>query len=107
MTRDATIISDAAMRAMLAVLRPGMLETQVAGWANFVIKELGGEELGFDVMVNSNVASRTIIGKALNRRVEPGDMVHLGVSAKPDGLTSCIRRSVVALEPGQSTGQLG
>ena len=102
LTRDATIISDAAMRTLLAVLKPGMLETQVAAWANFVIKELGGEELGFDVMVNSNVASRTIIGKALNRRIEPGDMIHLGVSAKRDGLTSCIRRSVVALEPGQS-----
>src|SRR3954462_11286013 len=31
--RDANVIADAMMRAMLAVLKVGMLETQVAGWA--------------------------------------------------------------------------
>jgi Xaa-Pro aminopeptidase len=29
--RDANVIADAMMRSMLAVLKPGMLETQVAG----------------------------------------------------------------------------
>ena len=31
--RDANVIADAMVRAMLAVLKPGMLETQVAAWA--------------------------------------------------------------------------
>ena len=31
--RDANVIADAMIRAMLAVLKPGMLETQVAAWA--------------------------------------------------------------------------
>ena len=101
LTRDASVIADAMMRAMLAVLKPGMLETQVAAWANFVARELGAEELGWDTMVTANIANRTLIGKALNRPIQPGDMVHLGAAPKRDGLTSCIRRSVVALEPGQ------
>ena len=46
--RDANIVADAMVRAMLAVLKPGMLETQVAGWANLVAKELGCEEMGWD-----------------------------------------------------------
>ena len=29
------------MRAMLAVLRPGLYETQVASWAYWIAKELG------------------------------------------------------------------
>jgi Xaa-Pro aminopeptidase len=102
LTKDASIIADAMLRAMLAVLKPGMLETQVAAWGNFVARELGAEELGFDIMVTANTANRTLIGKALNRRIQPGDMVHLGAAPKRDGLTACVRRSVVALEPGQA-----
>jgi Xaa-Pro aminopeptidase len=96
--RDANVIADAMVRAMLAVLKPGMLETQVAAWAYFVGRELGAEEMGWDVMVGANEANRTLIGKALNRAIERGDWVHLGVAPKRDGLNSCCRRSVVAVE---------
>ena len=96
--RDANVIADAMMRAMLAVLRPGLLETQVAAWAYVVGRELGAEEMGWDVMVGANEANRTLIGKALNRPINRGDWVHLGVAPKRDGLNSCIRRSVVAVE---------
>lgn len=97
--RDANVIADAMMRAMVAVIKPGMLETQVAGWAYLVGMELGGEENGFDVMVGANEANRTLIGKALNRRINKGDWVHLGVAPKRDGLTSCIRRSITMGKP--------
>jgi len=96
--RDANVIADAMVRAMLAVLKPGMLETQVAAWAYFVGKELGAEEMGWDVMVGANEANRTLIGKALNRPIHRGDWVHLGVAPKRDGLNSCCRRSVIAVE---------
>ena len=99
---DANVIADAMMRAMLAVLKPGMLETQVAGWAYLVGKELGSEENGWDVMVGANEANRTLIGKALNRPICEGDYVHLGVAPKRDGLNACLRRSVIAVnDPAQ------
>jgi Xaa-Pro aminopeptidase len=96
--RDASLIGDVMLRAMLAVLRPGQLETQVAGWAYWVGKELGSEENGWDVMVTSGEANRTLIGKALNRPIRAGDYVHLGVAPKRDGLNACVRRSVLAVE---------
>jgi hypothetical protein len=95
--RDASIISDAALRSMLAVLKPGMMETQVAAWGYFVARELGAEEMGWDIMVGANTANRTLIGKALNRVIQEGDYVHLGVAPKRDGLNSCVRRSCVAV----------
>ena len=95
--RDANIIADAMMRAMLAVLKPGLVETQVAAWGYFVGRELGAEEMGWDVMVGANTANRTLIGKALNRLILPGDYVHLGVAPKRDGLNSCLRRSCIAV----------
>jgi hypothetical protein len=96
--RDANRIGDAMMRAMLAVLRPGLYETQVAAWAYWIAKELGSEENGWDVMVTSDVANRTLIGKALNRPIQPGAYVHLGVAPKRDGLNACVRRSLIAVE---------
>ncbi|MEW5978791.1 MAG: M24 family metallopeptidase [Acidobacteriota bacterium] len=96
--KDANVIADAMLRAMLAVLKPGMLETQVAAWGHFVARELGAEEMGWDVMVGANTANRTLIGKALNRTIQEGDYVHLGVAPKRDGLNSCLRRSCVAVK---------
>jgi len=102
--RDAAIIGDAMLRCMLAVLRPGLLETQVAGWAYWAAKELGSEENGWDVMVTSGEANRTLIGKALNRPIRAGEYVHLGVAPKRDGLNACVRRSLVAIDqPSQLT----
>ena len=96
--RDAAIIGDAMMRCMLAVIRPGLLETQVAGWAYWAAKELGSEENGWDVMVTSDEANRTLIGKALNRPILEGEYLHLGVAPKRDGLNACVRRSLVAVD---------
>jgi len=81
-----------------------MLETQVAAWGYFAAREMGAEELGFDIMVGANESNRSLIGKALNREIKHGDWVHLGVGAKCDGLNSCIRRSVIAVnDPGEVT----
>jgi len=96
--RDSCIIGDTVLRCMLAVLKPGMLETEVSAWGYFVAKELGAEEMGWDIMVGANTANRTLIGKALNRKINEYDYVHLGVAPKRDGLNSCVRRSVVAVD---------
>jgi hypothetical protein len=95
--RDAAVIGDVMLRCMLAVLRPGLLETQVASWAYWAAKELGSEENGWDVMVTSDEANRTLIGKALNRPIRGGAYVHLGVAPKRDGLNACVRRSLIAV----------
>jgi len=95
---DACVIADAMLRAMLTVLRPGRLETEVAAWGAWVGRMLGSERDGFQIMVGANTANRTLIGPALNRRIHEGDWVHLGVAPKRDGLTSCLRRSVIAVD---------
>ncbi len=96
--RDACVVADAMLRGMLAVLKPGMLETEVAAWGYFIGRQLGCEDCGFRVMVGANEANRTLIGKALNRPIREGDWVHLGVAPTRDGMNSCIRRSVIAVD---------
>lgn len=95
---DACVIADAMLRAMLAVMRPGRLETEVAAWGAWVGRMLGSERDGFQIMVGANSANRTLIGPALNRRINEGDWVHVGVAPKRDGLTACVRRSVIAVD---------
>jgi len=95
---DGCVIADAMLRSMLAVLRPGRLETEVASWGAWVGRMLGSERDGFQIMVGANSANRTLIGPALNRPIGEGDWVHVGVAPKRDGLTSCIRRSVIAVD---------
>src|SRR5262249_39491016 len=95
---DAYVIADAMLRAMLAVLHPGRLETEVAAWGAWVGRMLGSERDGFQIMVDANTANRTLIGPALNRRINEDDWVHLDVAPKRDGLTACVRRSVIAVD---------
>lgn len=96
--KDACTIADAMLRSMLAVLRPGRLETEVAAWGAWVGRMLGSESDGFRIMVGANEANRTLIGPALNRPIGEGEWVHLGVAPQRDGLTSCVRRSVIAVD---------
>ena len=100
LTRQAAKISDFMIEGMLSVMKPGMLETEVAKWGYTIASELGVEELGFDVMVTSGEDNRSIVGKALNRPIMEGDFVHLGVGPKVDGLTACERCSVVCTKQG-------
>jgi Xaa-Pro aminopeptidase len=92
---DACKIADVMVEGMLGIMKPGMYETEVAQWGYAIGLELGVEEMGFEVMVTANEANRTLIGKALNRPLREGDVVHVGVSPKRDGLTACERVSVV------------
>lgn len=103
---DASKIADEMIKGMLYVIKPGMYETQVAQWGYNLALELGAEEMGFDIMVTSGEANRTLIGKALNRKIMEGDIVHIGVAPKRDGLTSCQRVSIVAVDdPGKISVQ--
>ncbi len=104
LTKQAARYADIIMECMLAVLEPGMLETEVAGWGYLAARQLGTENMGFDIMVTSGEANRTLIGKAMNLPIKEGDYVHLGVGPTVDGLTACERCTVIAtLDPSTIT----
>jgi len=98
MLSTAARLCDPMMEAMASVIRPGMYETQVSQWAYTVAQELGVEQMGFQVMVTSGENNRTLIGKSMNRVIQPGDYVMLGVGPKWDGLTACERATIVVAD---------
>jgi Xaa-Pro aminopeptidase len=91
---DAGYVTSLALRAMLAVMEPGMDETEVAAFGDIVAKWMGCERQGFQTMVGSDTACITMIGPALNRKILEGEFMHMGTSYKRDGLTACCRRSI-------------
>ena len=97
-------ISDVMLEGMLRILRPGLTETQVAQWGYAIAHELGVEELGFRIMVTSGGNNRTIVARASNRVIQEGDVVHIGVSPKRDGLCGAQRASVLCVKDPSQVG---
>lgn len=94
---QSSIICDVMLEGMLSIMEPGMLETEVSAWGYLIAQQMGAEEFGFDIMVTANEANRSLIGKSLNRTIQEGDYVHLGVAPKRDGLTACERATVICV----------
>jgi Xaa-Pro aminopeptidase len=97
---DAGYVTSLALRAMLAVMEPGMEETEVAAFGDMLAKWMGCERQGFQTMVGSDTACVTMIGPALNRQLRKGAFMHMGTSFKRDGLTACCRRSLFTNNAG-------
>jgi len=93
--RQTNKIANQALRAMLAVLEPGLRENQVAAVGDLVMKSLGATSYGFETIVNSGPRVRTIIGPADTRVIEKGEVVQLGVSPGLQGYKGIVRRAVV------------
>jgi Xaa-Pro aminopeptidase len=100
---QANIIADAAMRAMLASVEPGVSELEVAGVGDYVMKELGAGRTGFPTIVTAGERNYTVIGPATNNTINEGDMISMGVSPTFNGYHGVVRRTVKAGEP--TTGQ--
>jgi Xaa-Pro aminopeptidase len=91
---QANLIADAAMRAMLASLEPGVTELEIAGVGDFVMKELGAGRTGFPTIVTAGERNYTVIGPATNNPIRDGDMIALGVSPTFNGYHGVVRRTV-------------
>ena len=91
-------IADAALLAMLPLVRPGATELEVAARGDCVIKTLGAQGVGFSTIVLSGQRIDTIIGNASRKRIQDGEPVLLTVSARYNGYCSAIGRTVIAGE---------
>ena len=99
-------ISTYAMKAMLECIEPGMRETEVAACADYVQKATGADRLGINTIVCSGWRASNVIGRASNKILQENEMVVLGCSARYDGLTSCLGRTVFLGKLGKDQGAL-
>jgi len=92
----AASIADAALLGMLAAVRPGVPELDVAAVGDYIMKRLGAGRTGFPTIVSSGPRGRSVIGPATNRIIRRGEMVSLGVSPSFLGYHGVVRRTVKA-----------
>jgi len=92
--QQANLVADAAFRAILAVLRPGVMEVAAAGVGEYVLRELGAHRFGFPTIITSGDRNFTVIGPASTKKVEQGDVVSIGLSPTWRGYHGIIRRTV-------------
>lgn len=92
-------IADAAFLGMLAVLRPGVRELDVAAVADYIMKRLGAHRTGFPTIVSSGPRGRTVLGPATNRTIKGGEFVSLGLSPTFHGYHGIMRRTVKVEAP--------
>jgi Xaa-Pro aminopeptidase len=104
MMRVAARLSTWGMDAMLRAIEPGVRELQVAACADYVMKCMGADRLGFTSIVMSGDRVTCNIGRATERIMRAGDMVVLGTSARYEGLTSALGRTVVVGGPSARYG---
>jgi Xaa-Pro aminopeptidase len=95
-TAIANTIADAAFLGMLALLKPGVRELDLAAPADYIMKRLGARRTGFPTIVSSGPRGRTVLGPATNRIIKKSEFVSLGISPTFNGYHGIMRRTVKA-----------
>jgi len=93
-TATANSIADAAFLGMLAVLKPGLRELDVAAAGDYIMKRLGAGRTGFPTIVSSGPRGRSVLGPATNKKIKKGEFVSLGISPTFNGYHGIMRRTV-------------
>lgn len=80
---------------VLANIKPGMTETQVAGLALGKMHELGAERESYPLWVLTGEGSDQAISRARQKTIEKGDFTFLQIGARYEGYASSIGRPVI------------
>ena len=84
--REAYRITQEAMKAVLANIRPGMTENQVKGIALSKIFSEGGEGEAYPFWILTGEGSNQAISRCRNRVIRQGDMMQIQVGRPLSGL---------------------
>ncbi len=91
-------IANRAYSRLAAMLRPGITESDAAGWLELEMRKLGGEGAAFDTIVASGPRSSLPHGRATQRRIEEGEIVLIDFGTRYRGYHSDMTR-VLCPEP--------
>lgn len=101
--QKAVEIADAAFSEVLPMIRPGVLEYEVAAELEYRMKKMGASGVSFETIVASGPRSALPHGVAGNRKLQAGDAIVMDFGAIYQGYCSDMTRTVFL---GNPTGQL-
>lgn len=97
--RRAVAISDAAMVALFAELKPGMTEAEAAWFVEAHMRQGGAEGMAFDPGVAAGPNAALPHHKPGNRPIRAGEPIWIDIGAVVDGYRSDITRTVLLGPP--------
>jgi Xaa-Pro dipeptidase len=98
--RRAIAVSEKALEATLAQVRPGMTERQIANILAIATADAGGGDNAFDPIVLSGPNSGQPHGTISDRPVSDGELLLFDFGTKLDGYPADITRTFVVGQPG-------
>jgi Xaa-Pro aminopeptidase len=103
---EAFRITRAATDSVIARLKPGLTELEIAGMSQQIIYAEGAEYEGLPQYVLSGESSSHAIGRAGYRKIEAGDIVQLNLSARVHGYSASIGIPVSIGKPSPAQRKL-
>jgi len=92
--REGLRIGELAVEAMLAAIKPGMTELQLAGIGVETIYRNGGESEAHPIYSFGGQKSSNAISRSTHRPFEKGDIVQIGVGGRVDGYSPSVGRPI-------------
>ena len=99
MIEYACAISTKAFERVLAKIKEGMTERELARTLEFEMYALGAEKMGFDVIAAAGKNGSKPHAVPSDYRIQKGDMITLDFGAKVQGYTADMTRTVALGEP--------
>ena len=96
--RAAAKVADAGMKAAVEAVRPGLTESQVAGEAEYAMRQAGAEEF-WRTYVSSGPRTNIAHGLPTLRKLQAGDLVMIDVHPIVNGYSADMCRTVCVGKP--------
>jgi Xaa-Pro aminopeptidase len=104
--RRAVAITDAVFERIVAILKPGVTEMDVAAEIGYWHKKLGAEGDGFEPIVASGARGALPHARPTMKRIRKGELVTLDLGCRLDGYHSDLTRTVAVGEPGKKARKI-
>jgi len=88
--RAAFQLADGSYDAMAKAVAPGVSEIEVAAAGEYAARSCGASGFGFSVIVGSGPRSNAVVPTASSKRLEPGELVMIGIAPKVNGYAGVV-----------------
>ena len=99
--KKAASIGDKALEQVLKIIKPGVMEIEIAAELEYQMRKLGGEGTSFDTIVASGKRSAIPHGVASKKRVKKGELITIDFGTFYKGYASDMTRTFALGKPSK------